>query len=217
MLTGIRRKLASLGWQAAVIPGILGVFFYCVFTFISFLFFPAPFSPFEHVLSELGVSSSNPNGAVFYGVGVILLGGSLVPFFIGLYHWLSDGERKRRSDVVLVAGVFTGVSLVMTGVFPGEFLVLHFIWAMLFFIFFALTIVMMNTALFSRPRIDRRISVYGYLVVAFDLIFLIQILLGGLVITAITEWITVFAFLGWVGLIACVVLHESFRVKGNHP
>ncbi len=208
-------KLASLGGSTVVICGIVGVLLYCVFTFMSCLCFPIPFSPFEHVLSELGVSSSNPHGAVFYSIGVFVLGCSLLPFFLGVYTWFTKRERKRRWVLAFAAGVFTAISLLMTGIFPGDFLFLHFIWAVLFFISVALTIILVNTSLFHQPRIDRRIILFGYLVVAFDLFFLLQVLYGGTVIVVFTEWITVFAFLGWVVLVAGIVLRESLMVQRN--
>lgn len=195
--------------------GIIGAILYCVFTFISFQFFPIPFSPFERFLSELGIYSMNPRGAIYYFIAVVLLGCSLLPFFFGVYAWFARRERKRRMSGALVAGVFSALSLLMTSIFSGDFPALHFIWAMLFFFSFALAFILVNASLLFRPGIGRMISLFGFLVTVIDSFFLIQVLLGGSPVVAITEWVTVFAFLGWVGLVAGYILREALSVQGR--
>jgi hypothetical protein len=205
----MQKQLKLLGWQAALIPGIVGALLYCVFTFMAFLFFPIAFSPFERFLSELGMYSLNPNGATFYYIAIVALGCSLFPFFVGVYAWLTNRQWKRRGQIALIAGVFSASSLLMTGVFFGDFPVLHFIWAMAFFFSFALAFVAVNAALFFQQRLGKAISLFGFLVILFDSCFLLQVLLGGSPIVAITEWITVFSFLGWVGVVAVYILCDS--------
>ncbi len=212
-----RGKLVSLGWPAAVIFGVVGALLYCAFTFISFLFFPLPISPFERFLSELGMYSLNPNGAIFYNIGVILLGLGLMPFFYGVYVWFSRREQKKRLIVALSAGVFSAFSLLMTCVFYGDHAALHFAWAMSFFISFALAIVLFNSSLFYRLGIEKAISIFGYLVVVVNVFFLIQVLSGGSPIVAITEWFTVFAYLVWVGFVAMSTLRGALSVQGSTP
>ena len=52
-----------------------------------------------------------------------------------------------------------------------------------------------------------------FLVTLVDTFFLAQILVGGSPVVAITEWITVFAFLAWVGIVTVYILLEGGESK----
>jgi hypothetical protein len=86
------------------IAGVLVILFYCAFTLTSIAFFPRPVSPLNDWLSDLGNSSYNPQGAIFYNVGCVLTGLALFPFFAGFYCWYTD-EKWRKSLMMITQAV----------------------------------------------------------------------------------------------------------------
>jgi hypothetical membrane protein len=129
--------LASRVSKRAVLPvaGVLVILFYCAFTLTSVLLFPRPVSPLNDWLSDLGNSSYNPRGAIFYNVGCVLTGLALLPFFVGFYYWYTD-EKWRKSLIVVTqaVGFIAAFALIMIGVFSEDAGAIHHLWSLMFFI-----------------------------------------------------------------------------------
>ena len=180
----------------SIIAGFLVIVIYCVCTFISWALFPPPFSPFENWLSDLGNSSYNPNGAIFYNLGCILTGSALVPFFLGMYKWYRDEIWHKIIGIcVQLIGFFSAFALIMIGVFSEDFMESHIFWSEVFFEVILLVLISASLFLLFHKDFIKPIAIYGFIVAILDLIFVFVI--G----TPILEWFTVFTALGFVGLI----------------
>jgi hypothetical membrane protein len=177
------------------VSGVLVIVIFCVFTFTSWALFPTAYSPVTNWLSDLGNSSYNPSGAIFFNVGCILTGIALFPFFLGLYKWHTN-ETWRRVSLILaqLVGSLAAFSLIMIGVFSEDFPAEHRVWSVVFFGLNLVLFVLANVSLFTHPSYARSIAYYGFIVIFINVLLV-------LFTTPLLEWFTVFAALGYVGLL----------------
>jgi hypothetical membrane protein len=187
----------NLKWPILCIAGIFVIIFYCVFTFTSIALFPTAFSPIDNWLSDLGNSSFNPSGAVFYNVGCILTGLALIPFFAGLYKWYTK-ERLRKVMVMVTqaVGFFSGFALIMIGVFSEDSMAQHVFWSDVFFALNLIVLILANVSLMTHPKFLKPIAYYGFIVALINLLFIVASN------TPVLEWFTVFTALGYVALLS---------------
>jgi hypothetical protein len=82
-------------WFLLTIFAFIEGFLYTVLTMISWNFFSGPFNPLDNYLSQLGNSSLNPSGAIFYNMAVFSVGLSLIPMFLGIFKFYS---RKKQAN-----------------------------------------------------------------------------------------------------------------------
>jgi len=119
-------ELNPLKWPISFISGIAVIVIYCTFTFTSLALYPTSYSPVTNWLSDLGNSSFNPAGAVFYNTGCILTGIALFPFFAGLYKWYTHEKWRKISLIVTqIVGFLAAFSLIMIGVFSEDYVEQH--------------------------------------------------------------------------------------------
>ena len=173
------------------------IVFYCAFTLTSIALFPRPVSPVNVWLSDLGNSSYNPQGAIFYNVGCVLTGLALFPFFAGLYYWYTD-EKWRKSLIVTTQaiGFIAAFALMMIGVFSEDSGAIHHLWSVAFFVFNLLVLILASVSLMTHRKFIRPIGYYGLVVAVINLFFV------GLSYTSILEWFTVFTALGFVAFLS---------------
>ncbi|MFX1452863.1 MAG: DUF998 domain-containing protein [Promethearchaeota archaeon] len=189
-------KSIILKWPISCIAGILVIAFYCIFTFTSLALYPPPFSPIDNWLSDLGNSSYNPNGAIFYNLGCILTGISLFPFFIGLYRWYSEEIWQKVILIITqIVGCCAAFSLIMIGVFSEDFMEPHIFWSEVFFRLNLLVLILSAITLYFHSDFIKLIAIYGIVVAIINLLFVF------IFDTPLLEWFTVFTALGYVGLI----------------
>ena len=198
-MTGRKSK-----WAVLPIAGILVILFYCAFTLTSIVLFPRPVSPMNDWLSDLGNSSYNPQGAIFYNVGCVLTGLALFPFFAGLYYWYTD-EKWRKSLIMITqaVGFIAAFALMMIGVFSEDAGAIHHLWSLAFFVFNLLVLILANVSLMTHRKFIRPIGYYGFIVAVINLLFV------GLAYTSILEWFTVFTALGYVAFLSYNVFRTS--------
>ena len=196
-----------LKWPISCTAGIAVIVFYCFFTFTSLALFPSAYTPVNNWLSDLGNSTFNPKGAIFYNTGCILTGLALFPFFAGFYKWYR-GERWRRSLLVFtqVVGFFSAFALIMIGVFSEDYPAEHLFWSSVFFVLNLVVLVLANTSLITHPDFIRPIGCYGFTVAAINVAFI------AVSNTPLMEWFTVFTALGYVGLL----VYNMFKLGFPH-
>ena len=199
------KEVKASKWSLCFAAGIASIVLYCTFTLISISFFPTPVNPVNNFLSQLGNSQLNPHGAIFYNLAVILAGLAAILFYVGIYQWYSKKERNRLLAAALVVGFVNALSIIMTGVFSESVnYSLHVFWSFLIFISFVPVLILVNSALLTYPGFNKLISYYGFVVAVIDASLLIMLLIAGFGpgIGPLMEWIAVFSYLIWVGLIA---------------
>ena len=184
-------------WRISGIAGVTVIILYCVFTLTSLALYPTPYTPVNNWLSDLGNSKGNPSGAIFYNAGCVLTGFALFPFFGGLYKWYTNEKTRKIAIMVGQAiGFLAAFSLMMIGVFSENYGNIHVLWSSIFFILNFIVIVLISLVLYTHPSYIRPISYYGLTVALINLLFML------VYDNPIFEWFTVFAALGFVGLLS---------------
>ncbi|WXG47196.1 MAG: DUF998 domain-containing protein [Candidatus Atabeyarchaeum deiterrae] len=194
-------------WPILSISGVSVIVLYCVFTFTSYALYPSPFSPLTNYLSRLGDYPYNPSGAVFYNLGCILTGLALFPFYLGLFKWYTkETWRKELIIAAQVIGMCSAFALMMIGVFSEDTGKPHLFWSGAFFTLNFIVLILVNTALITRPKFMKAIGLYGYTVTILSLV--LSLLSDSIVSGSIVEWFTVFSALGFVGLL----VYNTFKL-----
>jgi hypothetical membrane protein len=184
-------------WQISTVTGAAVITLYCVFTFSSWALYPTSYSPVANWLSDLGNSTTNPNGAILYNLGCILTGIALFPFFIGLYKWYTTEKWLEAALMISqTIGCAAAFALIMIGVFSEDAGSLHSLWSNIFFLLNLVVLLLTGAFLLTHPRCIKAIPAYGFLVAIINLAFIFASK------TPLLEWFTVFTALGYVGLLA---------------
>lgn len=193
-------------WSLLTVFAFIGGFLYTVLTLISWGFFPGPFNPLNNYLSQLGNSSLNPAGAIFYNMAIFSAGLSLIPMFLGIYKFYSREKASRLLILILFLGILNGISIIMSGIFSEDFYEQHVVWSLMIFVTMIPLLFTTNIGLWNYQDFSKPISIYGILSGLFDTIFVIYVVLFGTSTGAILEWITVFAYMSWTILVASRIL-----------
>ena len=199
-------KWNPLTWPVLCTAGVLVIVFYCVFTFTSWAFYPAPYGPLTHYLSALGDRVDSPTGSIFYNVGCVLTGLAVFIFYIGLFMWYSRQTwRKVILIVTQMIGMGSAVALMMIGFFPGDTGAPHMLASGLFFLLNFVVLILANTSLMTHPKFIKPIGFYGLALALLSL--LLDFAIGGPII----EWFTVFGSLCYVGLL----VYNTFKLQST--
>jgi hypothetical membrane protein len=191
-----------LKWPISCLGGLLVILFYCIFTFISILFYPGPISPAVNALSDLGNWGHSPVGAFFYNSGCILTGVALFAFYCGFSKWYTYDEKWRfiLIQITQVLGIMSAIALMMIGVYSEDSGRIHGVWSTIFFTINFFVMILANTSLLAHPSFIKPIAIYGYSVTLLSLAF--EITVGG----SLVEWFTVFTDLAFVGFLVINML-----------
>ena len=188
----------------------IGVFAYCVLTWISASYYPGSFGPITDYLSVLGNINLNPEGAIFYNMAVSSAGLLLIPFYIGVYLSFGVLRKSKLLASAVVFGLLNGVSVLMSAVFSeGIVYELHFIWSFMIFLTWIPVLFLTNSFLVQESGFAKWTGVYGLGLAIFDTVFVIFVVLFGTGGGAIIEWVTIFSFLGWTILIAIAAIRDQ--------
>ena len=187
------------GWAVASSAGIAAVVVYLIFALVAFLKYPGAYGPLTNWLSDLGNPLDNPSGAIFYRLGCMLSGAALILFYLKLGIW-NTGSKKTRVilNVAQCTGVFSAVSLIITGIFPlGTSTEMHSLWSMMLYISLGFFLTFSATALMKNPAFKKGFGYYAFLTAAVNFIF-------GAILHEIfwAEWISVSMFIVYVLMVA---------------
>ncbi len=186
-------------WPVGALFGIAAVAVYVVMGLISFSYYPDAYSPLHNAISELGVSSQNPSGHIFYNLGGILMGLLLIPFYLGMSRWNTGGGMLKILIIgAQASGIISSLGLVWSCIFPaGATLDLHilgvsiaFISSILFWIFTAFAIIRV-------PASIKWMAFFGWLPITCNII--LAFISSG---RFLTEWVSVGFFLVYVVLLS---------------
>jgi hypothetical protein len=193
-----------LRWSISSAAGVLVIILFCGFTFTSWALYPTSYNPVDNWLSDLGNSSYNPQGAIFFNAGCVLTGITLFPFFSGLYKWYTEESWRKISLIITqTVGSLAAFSVMMIGVFSEDYGEMHHLWSTVFFAFIFIVFILLGVSLFTHPKYTRKIAYYGFAVAIIDLIFASYNV-------PLLEWLTVFTALGYVGLLAYNMFTAKF-------
>jgi hypothetical membrane protein len=186
-------------WPIGFVAGVAAIGCYLAFTAAAYVPYPGPFGPAENWLSDLGNSSLNPGGALFYNLGVSLAGLALIGFFWGVASW-SEGASPRmrhRLNAVRFVGVIGGLTTVATAVVPESLNADVHGWISMWNVeILATAAVLSGVFLYRHPAFWRPIAAWAFLTEAAAVLF------GFVLHTPPMEWVLIGLILGYVGLMA---------------
>ena len=186
------------------IGGILAVLDYLVFAFLAFRHYPLPYSPTTNWLSDLGNPNLNPQGAIFYNIGIISTALFLIVFFLGLSVWKLEDNKVQIIMLRLtqVFGILGAFCMMMSGIYPINLYKIHSFWSS------SLYILMSTGFVFSAAALRYHIGVPRWLLILGISTAVMVILTSFFPIFFVLEWITVLLFLLYVILVGVETKRE---------
>lgn len=140
------------------ISALLSVLAYVIFTSLAYIKDPMEISPLRNWLSDLGNELSNPQGAIFYKVGVIVSALLIASWFtFGLSEWRLRGKmiQSRLLFIAQVSGVITAFALMMSALYPINHFKIHAFWSDLNLIMFGISFAFSVAALRYHPKFPK--------------------------------------------------------------
>lgn len=152
------------------ILGFTAIISYICFAFISWLFYPFDFSPFQNWLSDLGHAGWNISGSIFYRLASIITGILLIFFYFFIIKLIEDNRKKIKvyTWIVKIFGILGGFSFMMSGIFPINDLANHSLWSKLLYIFFGTSIAFSGIVWIYKKN-TRPITVFAFLAAALNI------------------------------------------------
>jgi hypothetical membrane protein len=180
------------------IAGILTIVDYLAFTLIAYSRYPLPYSPTSNWLSDLGSANLNPQGAVFYNIGIISTALLLMLFFLGLYRWKIRNKKVQNIMLRLtqVLGILGSLCMIMSAAFPINLLNVHSFWSTALYIMLSTAFVFSVASLRYYPNVPKWLLVMGISTAV------IVILTSFMTTVYVLEWITLVLFLSYVGALS---------------
>ncbi len=162
---------------------------------ISLILIPPPYNPLTNMISDLGHPRLNPKGAIFFNLGCIVMGITVIFFYFGFYQWYLKGKWDRLFlKIIQIFGMISGTCLLMLGVYHEGYMPIHGYWAVAFFIFNMISMMLGSIYYYRTPGSIKVIALYGFVASLISLFFLF------LSFTPLLEWLTVIFCVGNVGL-----------------
>ncbi|MFX0016464.1 MAG: DUF998 domain-containing protein [Promethearchaeota archaeon] len=183
------------------ISGFTAIIIFCVFTFIAIIVSPTPLTALNNNLSSLGDFYDNPNGALFFNLGMVFSGLFCIFLYYGLYYSFLEKNSHSLMNIQIIAGLLNSFALIMAGIFSEtmETYSIHEFWSLVIFITFLPILFCISTILLEYPKY-KKIAYYGFIVALIDFIFLIMLMFSGIETNIpIFEWFSVFSYIGWIG------------------
>jgi hypothetical membrane protein len=189
----LMKRYQDISFVAAILAGLC----YLAFAVLAFIQYPMPYSPLSNWLSDLGNVNLNPQGATLYNIGIIMTALLLLVFFLGLSKWRIRNNRVEVAMLRLTQafGVLGSISMVMSAVYPMDFLEAHSFWSAMLYIMLATAFVFLVATLRYHRQVPRWLLILGLSTA------LIVILTSFMTSVDVLEWITVFLFLLNINLV----------------
>ncbi len=158
MLENFRRRF-PFNFSSAILAALA----YCTFTMMAFTRYPLRFSPITNWLSDLGNPIANPQGAIFYKIGVILAASLLAIWFVGLFQWRLTGNTTHKRFLLIsqIAGILAAFALLMSAIYPIHLFEAHSFWSRTFFMLSAIGFGFSVASLRYHPKFTKEILVWG--------------------------------------------------------
>ncbi len=190
----------------SVIAGLFAIVVFWTSVLTSIALYPGIFNPNLNWMSNLGSCSRNPNGHVYFNIGCIISGIAMFPFFIGLYEWYIGGKRNKILTILVqVAGFYTGIAMIMVGLYPIDYSEMHTFWSMNLFTITVFTFIFPSIALY-KYKFTRNIARFGILATIVNLILWFWL-------NPLMEWITIIFSFCFIGIIIISMQRRIDRLR----
>jgi hypothetical membrane protein len=179
------------------VTSLFAIVCYLAFALLAFAHYPLPYSPVRNWLSDLGNANVNPQGALFYKIGIVATAVVLVPFFLGLSRWKLGNNRRQHLMLLLTQGlgILGALAMAMSGLYPINFLAFHSFFSNSLYILLGTAFAFSVAALRYYPTCPRWLLILGASTALVDLVY------GAFHTVYVLEWITAALLLCYLGLL----------------
>ena len=184
-------------YSISFVSSMFAVVCYLAFALLAFSRYSLPYSPMKNWLSYLGNADLNPDGALFYNIGIVATGVVALLFFFGLSQW-KTGKNRRQSFMLFVTqgfGILGALAMVMSGLYPINFFALHSVFSTCLYILLGTAFALSVAALRYHPTCPRWLLIVGASTA------LVAMLYGVFHTVTVLEWVTTALFLCYLGLL----------------
>ncbi len=172
-------------------------------------FYPGGYNFFLNYFSALGRTTTaadhslpntpNPISSVMFTTTIIITGIALVFFWIGIVNLFSE---KKITKILSLSGTAIGLIsspfLIGVGIFPGDLFPgptgLHTISASVFFLLFAIAIILYSIAIFFKEDYPNGYAIIGLIFASLVILYVIDIFA---LIAPLAQKIIVYSFISW--------------------
>jgi hypothetical protein len=205
----MERLLERFNQISGGVFGIISLVIMSIMGILSYRYYPShEFKLFLYVVSELGAGQ----GAIFFNGGLIISGVFLIPFFLKLNTYLTEGQSKRLREVVIILGLISSSSYLLLGFFPIN-IIIHMILVINIFFIGLVNIVILNVIIAKNDKfIDKFLIIFGLLygisifLYFFTLIFYYSI-------HSIFEWIMIIFFSIWLLFHSIYLIYQNIKSR----
>ena len=167
-------------WPISALCGAVVIILEMTFILTAILLWPAssePFSIFTNYHSDLGNSMPGYNsflGARYYNITQGIQGTLIIMFFGGLYVLSPEGDqRTTKLTLGQIFGIITGIAWLMCGVYSEELLLMHLLWALIYFIAFIPAMILISIEVIKKSEYSNFIGYFGLIAVIIDIVFIL--------------------------------------------
>lgn len=181
----------------STIAAIVAALCYVAFALLAFSQYPGAYSPLRNWLSDLGSRDLNPQGALFYNLGIISTGLLLGVFFLGLSCWRMGNRRIQQVMLrtTQAFGLLGCLAMVMSALYPIDQLEQHRFFSISLYVLLGTAFMFSVFALRYHARCPRWVLALGVITGLVDMLSAI------LQTVYVLEWVTVALFLAYVTIV----------------
>ncbi|AKB53056.1 MULTISPECIES: DUF998 domain-containing protein [Methanosarcina] len=182
------------------VGSFLAILIFLISLYASSQLYNGSYSILNNWISDLGNSTKNPTGYIYFDIGCILTGIAIIISAIGLAKWKIT-NRKQNYLILLsqYCEFLMAFALIMVGIFSEDYGRVHYVWASIYFILLFVFLIIVNITLKSHPSYIKWIWYYTFVSIFINFIFMFTVIIGFHI--PILEWLAVLSGLLWIGLI----------------
>ncbi len=189
---------------------ILTFIFYFGFLIPAAILHPG-YSPITNTVSELGNTTTNPNGWFLFSLSLIFMASSLLPFIYGLKNWYTDQPYVKKFIIpTQLIGYFNSFALIMIAIHPTDlFSNQHNFWSLVNFICIEVIIIFAIIGLRNHPAYDNRLTFIAVLDFIFCFVYLL--LLHHVSWAPSLEWLTFIFILTYLLILGYLMYKNGMK------
>jgi len=181
--------------------GIIGGLQFIIITIIAMLFYPGGYSFWDNFFSHLGFTKSANNGQpntisfILFITTMTITAIFFIPFWLSIRTIFTETKKLRfTSWIGEIIGLISSPFIILIALTPGDIMRdQHILVTMLFFLLFALAIIVYSIAILFNKEYE---NLYAY--VGFAMAILLLLYMSIFLFNAAVQKITVYVLFSWI-------------------
>lgn len=181
--------------------GIIGCLQFIIITIIAMLFYPGGYSFWDNFFSHLGFTKSANNGQpntisfMLFITTMTITAIFSIPFWLSIRTIFTETKKLRYTSWIgTIIGLTSCPFVILIALTPGDIMrAQHILVTMLFFLLFALAIIVYSIAILFNKEYE---NLYAY--VGFAMAILLLLYMSIFLLNAAVQKITVYVLFSWI-------------------